>query len=659
LRCARRGRRLRRSAARFGRHHADVLDLRQANVTNTGSITGGVRGITIGAGGSSVFNAGTISGGGGTAIRFAGIGNTLTLAQGSAITGNVLGTGSDTFQLGGTGTATFDVSQIGAAAQYRGFGTFNKIDSSAWTLTGTSTFAGPINVNGGTLSVNGNVTSASGVTVNAGGTLAGTGTVGATTIASGGTLQAGSGTAGSSLNITGALGMNAGSTYAVNLNPSTSSFANVSGAATLGGATVNAIFAPGSSIARQYTILNAGSISGTFGTLANTNLPANFTDTLSYDATHAYLNLTLAFIAPPTSGLSGNQSNVGNALINSFNTNGGIPLVFGGLTANGLSQASGQPGASTAQPGMAATGQFVNAIFDGAFGDNGGQGGAIGFAADETNAYAANSYTTMRKLSREAKDAYAAVTPRDRLASPVESRWNVWASAYGGNSRVSGDSTAGTSATTSRIFGAMTGASYRVSPNTQLGFALGGAGSNFNLDGGFGGGKADIFNAAVYARHTIGAHFGRRPAARIVQGAGAGRAAGKRLALCHAGCRHHALRRSADDDVLSAGLRGECDLRQQYVCAGLRREDRHRDPRRTRRALRPGDADAGRRVHAQGQNRLGARLEHRPQRHRDLPDFARRYLHDQRCAAVGQRRARVARRRDEMAQWLVGRRLVR
>src|SRR6202163_3724730 len=125
---------------------------------------GGNYGINAGGGGSSVFNAGTISGAT-AAIRFAGAGNTLTLAPGSAITGNVLGTGSDAFQLGGTGSATFDVSQIGAAAQYRGFGTFNKIDSSTWTLTGTSTFAGPINVNGGTLGVNGDVTSASGVTV--------------------------------------------------------------------------------------------------------------------------------------------------------------------------------------------------------------------------------------------------------------------------------------------------------------------------------------------------------------------------------------------------------------------------------------------------------------------------------------------------------------
>ena len=69
---------------------------------------------------------------------------------------------------------------LGPAAQYQGFGTFNKIDSSVWTLTGTSTFAGPVNVNGGTLAVNGDITSASGVTVNAGGTLGGNGIVGNT-----------------------------------------------------------------------------------------------------------------------------------------------------------------------------------------------------------------------------------------------------------------------------------------------------------------------------------------------------------------------------------------------------------------------------------------------------------------------------------------------
>ena len=386
-------------------------------------------------------------------------------------------------------------------------GSLVKVGTGNLTLSGTNTYTGATTVNGGTLTVNGNLTSSTGVSVNADGTLAGAGTVGNTSVA-GGTLAPGSGTSGSSLNINGALGLNAASTYAVNVNGATASFANVSGAATLGGATANAIFASGGTIVRQYTILNAVSIGGSFGALTYSNKPAAINGSLSYDATHAYLNLVLNYQALASNTFNTNQNNVGNALVNYFNTTGGILTVFATLNGNGLSQASGQPGASTSQAGFTATGQFVNAIFDGAFDDN-GQGGALGFAADDdaANAYAANAYATKRKVPPEAKDAYAAVTPRDRATPASGSRWNVWASAYGGNSRVNGDASAGTSTTTSRIFGAVAGASYRATPNTQLGFALGGAGSSFGLDGSFGGGKADIFNAAVYAKHTIGAAY--------------------------------------------------------------------------------------------------------------------------------------------------------
>ena len=96
----------------------------------------------------------------------------LTLGPGSVINGLVLGNGADTFQLGGTGKDTFNLSLIGAGQQYDGFSTFNKVGSSNWSVTGTG--AQDWNVLGGTLSVNGVVNGL--VTVNAGGTLGGTGT---------------------------------------------------------------------------------------------------------------------------------------------------------------------------------------------------------------------------------------------------------------------------------------------------------------------------------------------------------------------------------------------------------------------------------------------------------------------------------------------------
>ena len=80
------------------------------------------------------------------------------------------------------------------------------------------------------------------------------------------------------LTVQGNLVFMAASSYMVEVSPDNADRTNVTGIATLGGATVNAHFAAGSYIARQYTILNAtGGLGGsTFNALANTDLPANF-----------------------------------------------------------------------------------------------------------------------------------------------------------------------------------------------------------------------------------------------------------------------------------------------------------------------------------------------------------------------------------------------
>jgi autotransporter-associated beta strand protein len=194
------------------------------------------------------------------------------------------------------------------ASVITGTGSVIKSGAGALTLYGTSTYTGTTTVSGGALTVNGSIAT-SNTTVTANGTLNGTGTVGNTTIA-GGVFAPGSGVASSSQIVTGTLGFTSG-TYRTYLDPTTASQATVSGTATLGGATVNAQFAPGAYVAKQYTVLTAGSVSGTFNpAVQNTNLPANTTDTLSYDGTHAYLNLGLAF----SGGLNQNQQNVANAL---------------------------------------------------------------------------------------------------------------------------------------------------------------------------------------------------------------------------------------------------------------------------------------------------------------------------------------------------------
>ena len=128
----------------------------------------------------------------------------------------------------------------------------------------------------GTLEVDGSIASLSNVTVNSGATLSGTGIVdpATTTIMAGGTLAPGNArNPAGILTITGNLAFQSAAIYRINVNPSTASFTNVTGSATLGGATVNAVFNSASYVNKLYSILTAsGGVSGTFASgVANTN----------------------------------------------------------------------------------------------------------------------------------------------------------------------------------------------------------------------------------------------------------------------------------------------------------------------------------------------------------------------------------------------------
>ena len=110
------------------------------------------------------------------AITFAGGGtNSLTLQAGSSITGNVVAFfgGSDVLALGGSANATFNVSQIGPAAQYQNFANYQKTGSSTWTLTGTTASTTAWALNGGTLAISAdnNLGAGSGIPTFNGGTL--------------------------------------------------------------------------------------------------------------------------------------------------------------------------------------------------------------------------------------------------------------------------------------------------------------------------------------------------------------------------------------------------------------------------------------------------------------------------------------------------------
>jgi hypothetical protein len=182
------------------------------------------------------------------------------LQAGSTIIGNVVAfSNADTFRLGGSANASFDVSQIGANAQYRGFGNFQKTGTSTWTLTGTNSDAVSWTMSGGTFNVNATVMNWS-FTVPTGSTIEGNGTVGSLTI--GGTVEPGNSIG--TLTVTGSLVLTSAAAYVVELSLNQADRINAVGTASaqLGG-TVEVLFT-GSPRARSYNILHAtGGFGGT------------------------------------------------------------------------------------------------------------------------------------------------------------------------------------------------------------------------------------------------------------------------------------------------------------------------------------------------------------------------------------------------------------
>ena len=173
-------------------------------VNNTGgTIEGGnnAYGITVQMADATIVNSGTISAGSGMADAIvttnATSNFTLELQKGFEINGNVIGnaTLNDTLRLGGTGTDTFDIAAIGAAAQYQNFDTFEKTGTGTWLLDGVGTATTDWTVSDGTLLIGDDATdSVTGDITNLA-TLGGSGTIFGN-VTNSGTIVAGSGATG-------------------------------------------------------------------------------------------------------------------------------------------------------------------------------------------------------------------------------------------------------------------------------------------------------------------------------------------------------------------------------------------------------------------------------------------------------------------------------
>lgn len=475
---------------------ANNLTISGASAATTGAL------IKIGNGTLTFTGANTYTGG-------------TTISAGTLQIGNGGTTGSIAGDILNNATLAFNRSNaLTYGGVISGNGALQQNGSGNTTLNGTNTYTGPTTVNAGGLIVNGSIALSSALAVNSGASVGGDGNLPTTSIGTGGTLSPGNSIG--TINVLGNLVFTAASTYLVEINPGASDRTNVTGTATLGGATVSAIYAGGSYISRQYTLISAaGGVVGTFNSLVNSNLPANFTPSLTYDANNAYLNLTLNFVptppgptppGPTPSGVSfrplaENQRNVAGALINSFNTVNGIPAVFGMLTPQGLTHISGEHATGTQQTTFDAMDRFLGLLTDPFLGTRASgtpQTGASGFAGED-------DVQAKRNGSAPEHAAYAKMTGKAPLSAVIfERRWSVWSAGHGGTRSTDGNAVTGSQKLTNQVYGSAAGFDYRITPETMVGFALGGAGASFGVDNGLGGGRSEMFQAGLYGRHILG-----------------------------------------------------------------------------------------------------------------------------------------------------------
>jgi autotransporter-associated beta strand protein len=502
-----------------------IINNSGATTTFNNSSTAGNATITTNSGGG-VFFVGTSSGGQASFItNSGGVFDISQLTSSGTTAGSIAGAG--TYFLGANAltvgsnnlsTTVGGVISDGGSAGGLG-GALVKTGTGTLTLSGANTYSGATTVNAGILEIDGSIAASSLATVNNGGTLSGTGTVGNTQINSGGVFAPGAaGMPGTSTTVSGNLAFQSGAIYQVFLNPSTSTFANATGTASLAG-TVNAFIGTGSLVNKQYTILQSAGLGGTTFSGVNTtvalspttaqifsvackcfisvqglSLPA-LTGILSYTPTDVLLSLTANLGGG--GGLNANEQTVTAAINNYFNHGGVLPPQF--VPLFGLSGASydftvrqltGEASTQTQTVVFRTQTGFFLLMF--------GEGtapqlsGLSGFAPDQQASFppdVALAYASLLK----------APPPQT-----FDQHWSAWGSAFGGSNATNGNPVAGTTAFTAHDSGFAAGMDYQATPNMVLGFALAGGGTSWNLASGLGGGSSQEFQAGVHGTVRTG-----------------------------------------------------------------------------------------------------------------------------------------------------------
>ncbi|MBB3241953.1 subtilase-type serine protease [Pseudomonas sp. Tn43] len=353
-----------------------------------------------------------------------------------------------------------------------GHGGLTKQGIGTLVLTGANTYAGPTLVNQGRLAINGSLLSA--VTVNDSGILGGNGSIAALTAKSGGTVAPGNSIG--TLQVAGDVTFEPGSTYAVELSPTSSDQIIAGGKAIIEGATVSLSLENSptllttseakSLLGNQYNILQAaGGIEGRFGAVVPDYLFLG--GTLDYSANGIQLAVVRNATSFTSVGQTPNQRSVAAA---AEQLGAGNPLYETLLLS---------PTAAVAQQAFQ---QLSGEIHP-----------AIGTLLINDSRYLRDA---VGERLRE-HDLFDAGAPTDDRSNAWLKVLGAWGKSDGGHDNASSNSSIG---------GLLAGVDGLITEDTRLGFVTGYSDSSLSMgDGTHSSASVDSYHLGAYLGHEIDA----------------------------------------------------------------------------------------------------------------------------------------------------------
>lgn len=444
---------------------------------NHGSIEGrdgfGVK--FVGQFADTVINDGLISGSKGLALDLGGGNDSLTLRNGSRFVGLVDGgTGTDSVIMDDALGGSFGASQNFESLLVR---------QGVWTLTGSGDFSVGGSVLGGAELINqGGI--AGTLAVNQGATYAGSGSVGNLNV--NGTLIANT-TLGAA-HVTGNLKMGSGSTLAFGANADGSSAtvkvdgnANITGASLLVNANASSTAYPWQS---QYTVLQAGSITGTFGTVSSDY--AFLTPTLAYTPTAVDLTYSRNDVAFNQYAISTNGGRVASSIATLGTNNALYNAVLNTSTStagSAIEQLAGSSTANLSSATLSASAQVGSSMMSAMRQMGSGAGLLVGRDQSDTPVLAATG-----------------VPSNARNLNDPNAQGRVWLQGIGSYGKLDGEH--GSAGLEQRTKGSVLGVDWALSPAWRVGL-LGGY-SQTDLDTSGVDGKLDSWHVGAYAQRQDG-----------------------------------------------------------------------------------------------------------------------------------------------------------